>query len=155
MALEIERKFLVLSEAWRSSIQRKEEFKQGYLANNATCSIRVRISGNHATLNIKSATIGTLRQEYDYSIPFSEGYEILNRLCRPSVIEKTRYYLEYGRHLWEIDEFKGDNEGLIIAEIELDRQDEVFEKPVWVGQEVSNDIRYYNVSLLMHPYKDW
>ena len=155
MATEIEKKFLVVPDAWRFSVERQEDFIQGYLANNDLCSIRVRLDGSTAYLNIKSATLSVLRDEYDYPIPLQDGKELLNQLCHPPFIEKTRYYVKWGHHTWEIDEFKGDNEGLVVAEIELKKEDELFETPDWLGKEVSDDYRYYNVMLLHHPFKLW
>ena len=155
MATEIERKFLVTSSAWKSDVKRKEDFRQGYLANNDSCSVRVRVNGDNAKLNIKSSTLGVFRHEYDYSIPASDGDELLLRLCGKPLIEKIRNYVECGHHTWEIDEFKGDNDGLVVAEIELSAEDERFEKPDWLGQEVTHDVRYYTVSLQKVPYNSW
>lgn len=155
MAAEIERKFLVTSDAWRAHVQRQATFRQGYLANGERSSVRVRIDGSEARLNIKSATLGVWRREYEYVIPLKDGEEMLEQLCVKPLIEKTRYYVAYKGHVWEIDEFEGDNEGLVVAEIELSSEDEVVEKPDWVGEEVSADVRYYNVSLVAHPYKYW
>ncbi len=155
MATEIERKFLVISSGWKNSVKRQEDFCQGYLANNDACSVRVRVNGDNAKLNIKSSTLGMSRYEYDYTIPVPDGHELLQKLCGKPLIEKIRNYVQYGRHTWEIDEFKGDNAGLVVAEIELNAEDEVFERPEWLGQEVTDDARYYTVSLQKVPYNSW
>jgi len=106
-------------------------------------------------LNIKSVTVGTQRQEFEYEISLVDGNQILDTLSRKPLIEKTRHIVEVGQHLWEIDEFSGDNDGLIIAEIELEDPDEAFEKPTWLGEEVTFDPRYYNTKLSISPYKTW
>jgi len=155
MAREIERKFLVIDDSWRDRVERSTPQVQGYLASARSCSIRVRIAGEQASLNIKSATLGISRHEYDYGIPMDEAREILDTLCIRPLIEKTRHIVRVGRHAWEIDEFDGENKGLIVAEIELDSAEEEFEKPAWAGEDVSDDPRYYNVCLVEHPYKEW
>jgi len=155
MATEIERKFLVTSNTWKDSVKRQEEFRQGYLANNESCSVRIRISGDEARLNIKSSTLGLSRSEYDYLIPTVEGDELLQQLCGKPLIEKTRHYVPNDQHIWEVDVFKGDNAGLVVAEIELDAKNEKFEIPAWAGQEVTDDARYYTVSLQQKPFNSW
>lgn len=155
MATEIERKFLLRDDSWRLEANNEEFIRQGYLGGSDKSSIRVRIAGNKANINIKSATLDVTRQEYEYDIPLIEANELLDTLCDHPLIEKTRYHVHHGDHLWEVDVFSGDNEGLIVAEIELASADELFEKPDWLGDEVSNDPRYYNVCLVKHPYKDW
>lgn len=155
MATEIERKFLVRDESWRSSSSHKTEIIQGYLANTDRGSIRVRISGDRANLNIKSMTLGVTRKEYDYPIPARDARAMLEDLCMRPLIEKTRYHVEYNGHTWEIDEFHGDNAGLIVAELEVAHKDEAFDPPPWLGEEVSDDPRYYNVCLVQHPYSSW
>jgi len=155
MALEIEHKFLLKNNDWQSSISKSTQYKQGYLISDNQRSVRVRASGNQAWLNIKSATIGTSRLEYEYEIPISEGIELLDSLCEKPFIEKTRHIVVYKQHTWEIDVFKGDNEGLVVAEIELSRIGELFDKPDWLGKEVTEERRYYNNSLCKEPYKDW
>ncbi len=155
MATEIERKFLVTSDAWREEADDGTRFRQGYLIGAERASVRVRIEGDSANLNIKSATLGVRRQEYEYQIPLAEAEELLNTLCEQPQIEKIRYHVPLGGHLWEVDVFAGDNEGLVVAEIELADEDESFERPAWLGREVSDDTRYYNVCLTKHPYKDW
>jgi adenylate cyclase len=113
------------------------------------------VSDNHAWLNIKSATIGTQRHEYEYEIPLPDADELLNTLCKKPLIEKTRHFVEDNNKIWEIDEFEGENEGLIIAEIELSETGESFTKPAWLGAEVTDDLRYYNNNLALHPYSEW
>lgn len=155
MATEIERKFLLLDDSWRSEIEKSKNIRQGYLAGSEKSSIRVRIEDDKANINIKSATLDVIRREYEYPIPVEEANEILDSLCEGPLIEKTRYHVHHGNHLWEIDVFSGDNEGLVVAEIELGGVDETYERPGWLGEEVSDDHRYYNVCLVKHPYKDW
>ena len=155
MAIEIEHKFLLANDDWRKHVSRSVKYRQGYLSSQASSSIRVRISNEHAWLNIKSATIGAHRHEYEYEIPLTDADEILTNLCRKPLIEKTRYFVTHDQHLWEIDEFEGDNQGLIVAEIELDVIGRSFSKPLWLGQEVTEDLRYYNNNLAVHPYSEW
>ena len=155
MAKEIERKFLLLNDDWRDAVEKVTRYSQGYIVGSEKASVRVRIEGEKAFLNIKSATLGIERHEYQYPMPVAEAEEILNLLCEKPLIDKNRYIVNYGNHEWEIDEFLGDNQGLVVAEIELNNEDEVFEKPSWLGNEVSDDKRYYNVCLVKHPYKDW
>ncbi len=155
MALEIERKFLVTSDTWRSQATRSEVYQQGYLNDLNTCSVRVRIAGERAYLNIKSARLGIMRQEYEYAIPLQDAKEMLGDLCIGSIVEKTRFFVPFGGQIWEVDVFSGDNAGLIVAEVELESEDATFALPPWAGREVSDDPRYYNVNLVTHPYKDW
>lgn len=155
MALEIERKFLLNSDAWRSQVQQSQLLRQGYLNREARCSVRVRSDGERGWLNIKSVTIGAQRSEFEYEIPLADADQLLDELCHKPLIEKSRHFIQQGAHLWEIDEFAGDNAGLIVAEIELDHPEESFEKPTWLGEEVTHDVRYYNTSLSRSPYKDW
>ncbi len=154
MAQEIERKFLVVSGDWREAAGRSVLIRQGYLSNTGKSSVRVRIAGDRANLNIKSATIGICRQEFEYAIPVDDAAELL-RLSDGAVIEKTRYFVNHAGHLWEVDEFGGANAGLVVAEIELGDIDECFERPSWAGDEVSDDPRYYNVRLALEPYTSW
>jgi len=155
MATEIEHKFLLRDDRWRSQVERSVRMRQGYLTSDARCSVRVRVAGGQGFLNLKSGTLGIQRSEYEYAIPLDEAEEILNTLCEKPLLEKTRHYLHFGEHLWEIDEFSGDNTGLIVAEVELSRADEPFVRPDWVGEDVSQDIRYYNSQLAQHPYLSW
>lgn len=155
MAVEIERKFLLKNSSWQDHADQGTRFSQGYLPGSKQASVRVRIEGERAFLNIKSATTGILRQEYEYEIPLDEATEILDTLCEKPLITKIRYHVKYVDHVWEIDVFEGDNQGLVVAEIELRSKDEIFALPGWVEKEVSDDVRYYNVNLVKHPYKDW
>jgi len=155
MPIEIEHKFLLTNDDWQQNISKSIRYKQGYLVSDNKRSIRIRTSDNKAWLNIKSATIGTYRQEYEYEIPFNEGVEILDTLCEKPIIEKTRHFVTYKQHLWEIDVFEGDNLGLIVAEIELSKIGEKFHRPSWAGEEVTDDLRYYNNSLCSNPFKNW
>lgn len=155
MAAEIERKFLINGEQWRAEVHESLVVRQGYLAGTERASVRVRASAEQAWLNIKSATLGIQRQEYEYPIPLDDAREMLDTMCNGPLIEKTRHFVRHAGHLWEIDEFFGDNAGLIVAEIELGHEEETFERPAWLGEEVSDDPRYYNVSLVRHPYREW
>jgi adenylate cyclase len=155
MATEIERKFLLLNDDWRGIVKSEMQIVQAYLGNNEFSSTRIRIQGDKANINIKSATLGISRTEFEYAIPVVDAQLIIDDLCIKPVITKTRYTVKHMQHLWEIDVFSGDNEGLIVAEIELSSPDETFEKPSWLGEEVSNDARYYNVCLVKAPYKTW
>jgi adenylate cyclase len=155
MAIEIEHKFLLTNNDWREHITHSVKYRQGYLSSQATSSIRIRISEDHAWLNIKSATIGTHRHEYEYEIPLPDANEIINSLCRKPIIEKIRHFVIDDGNTWEIDEFDGDNKGLIIAEIELSERGQTFSKPRWLGEEVTHDLRYYNNNLAIHPYSEW
>lgn len=155
MASEIERKFLVTGDAWKEQVSRQADYRQGYLSGTDKSSVRVRVSDSHAWLNIKSATLGVQRTEYDYEIPLADALEMLENFCAGAVIEKTRYYVPHQGHTWEVDVFAGANAGLVVAEIELDDENEAFVRPDWAGEEVSHDPRYYNVCLVSHPYSEW
>lgn len=159
MATEIERKFLIKDPVWHEAADDGVAIRQGYLVDigpdNVRASVRVRIEGDKANLNIKSATLDMTRTEYEYPIPLHDAEAMLEKLCLWPLIEKRRYMLEHAGHTWEIDIFEKDNEGLMVAEIELDSEDEHFELPSWVGEEVTDDARYYNVCLTSHPYKEW
>src|SRR5438128_12244875 len=141
MGIEIERKFLVARDAWRAQIARSVVMQQGYLSGErGAASVRVRLEGDKARLNIKAARVGTTRAEYEYDLPVADAHEILSTLCA-SVVKKMRHYVPAGRHTFEIDEFHGDNAGLVVAEIELADADEAFERPAWLGREVTDDRR--------------
>jgi adenylate cyclase len=155
MSLEIERKFLPSSDAWRQGVHESMRLRQGYLNNEIHCSVRVRTSADRAWLNIKGATIGAQRHEFEYEIPWADAQEILDTLSLKPLVEKVRHLVKVGRHVWEIDEFEGDNAGLVVAEIELGHPDEAFDRPGWIGDEVTHDVRYYNTSLSRRPFKDW
>ena len=155
MALEIERKFLV-AEGFKPSATIFFRICQGYLNSSPERTVRVRIKGDKGYLTVKglSSESGASRYEWEKEIPVSEAAELL-RLCEPGIIDKTRYLIEADSHTFEVDEFHGDNEGLIIAEIELSSESETFTKPAWLGAEVTGDARYYNSMLMKHPYKKW
>jgi adenylate cyclase len=155
MALEIERKFLV-AEGFKPSATIFFRISQGYLNSSPERTVRVRIKGDKGFLTIKglSSENGVSRYEWEKEIPVSEAADLL-RLCEPGIIDKTRYIIEADGHTFEVDEFHGDNEGLILAEIELSSEDEAFTKPSWLGKEVTGDARYYNSMLMKHPYKNW
>ena len=155
MALEIERKFLV-AEGFKPSATIFFRISQGYLNSSPERTVRVRIKGDKGFLTIKglSSENGVSRYEWEKEIPVSEAADLL-RLCEPVIIDKTRYIIEADGHTFEVDEFHGDNEGLILAEIELSSEDEAFTKPSWLGKEVTGDARYYNSMLMKHPYKNW
>ena len=156
MPTEIEHKFLLKDDSWReANIIKSVRYRQGYMGSNKTSSIRVRISDHDAYLNIKGATLGVKRLEYEYPIPEQDAQELLDQLCSKPLIEKTRFYVEYEGHTWEIDVFEGDNEGLVVAEIEISQEGQEFPLPAWIGKEVSDDPRYYNSCLVDHPYKEW
>ena len=155
MGIEIERKFLVTNDNWREAASVALPIKQGYLVGGKEASVRVRLQGDKANLNIKSATLGVRRQEFEYAIPLEEAELILTTLCQRPIIEKTRYLVSYANKQWEVDVFEGDNAGLIVAELELQDETEQFDPPPWLGEEVSDDPRYYNSCLSQHPYKDW
>lgn len=155
MATEIERKFLLRGDSWRGGADAGTLFRQGYLIGVERASVRVRIEGAAANINIKSATLGIERQEFEYPIPLADAKELLDTLCEQPQIEKTRYHVPYGDHLWEVDVFAGANAGLVVAEVELQHADEPFAMPPWAGEEVSHDTRYYNVCLVKHPYCEW
>ena len=154
MAREIERKFLLKNDSWRASVEHSWPLRQGYLCGNGRASVRVRIAGKDANLNVKSATLGVERLEFEYPIPVDDARALLSDLAG-RVVEKTRHEVRVGGHCWEIDEFEGDNAGLVVAEIELDDADEPFDRPDWLGEEVSEDPRYYNTELARHPYSRW
>jgi adenylate cyclase len=155
MPVEIERKFLVRGDAWREAARRSAFMLQGYLSpEGGKCSVRVRIEGDVATLGIKAAVVGPARAEYTYEVPVADARELIENLC-VGVVEKVRHWVEHDGHTWEVDEFGGANEGLVTAELELGSEDEAFRKPAWLGREVTQDQRYYNHQLALHPYSAW
>jgi adenylate cyclase len=154
MPREIERKFLVKNDEWRRLAQRSRRMSQGYLASGGRVSVRVRIAGDEAWLNMKAGGLVAARQEYEYPLPLDEASELL-ALADGPLIDKTRHYVEHAGMTWEVDEFHGDNVGLIVAELELSREDERFSIPSWIGLEVTQLARYYNVCLVKHPYRAW
>ncbi|MGF1458692.1 MAG: CYTH domain-containing protein [Leptolyngbyaceae cyanobacterium] len=154
MAQEIERKFLVKDASWRQGAQ-GVLYRQGYIPTQTHATVRVRVVGDRGYLTIKGPTTGISRQEFEYDIPLADAETLLSSLCEPPLIEKWRYRINVGRHIWEVDEFLGDNAGLILAEVELTAEAEAFDCPPWVGTEVSQDHRYHNSSLAKYPYRKW
>ena len=155
MAVEIERKYLVKNDSWRDGVEAQARIMQGYLANDDNASVRVRVKGDAAFLTIKGATSGISRSEYEYRIPVEDAESMLQELAIFPAIDKVRYSVRVGGHLWDLDLFSGENEGLVMAEVELGAEDEDFQVPDWAGEEVSGDSRYYNVNLAQMPYKSW
>jgi adenylate cyclase len=154
MGIEIERKFLVKGEAWKLQ-GRPELLRQGYLSSHPERTVRVRIEGAKAVLTIKSKSQGASRGEWEYPLPMADASEFLEKLCEQPIIEKYRHRIDFGGFTWEVDEFLGVNAGLVVAEIELPGEDQQFDKPDWVGEEVTHDKRYFNSSLVSHPYSSW
>ena len=154
MAIEIERKFLIKEKPF-SIAKRSLKINQGYIINEKSKVIRVREKGDDYFLTIKGNNIGISRLEYDFPISKEDAKELIFHFCKTTLIEKTRHYIEHKGHTWEIDEFHGKNNGLIVAEIELESEDEKFEIPDWVGEEVTQDDRYYNMNLAIHPFTSW
>jgi len=151
---EIERKFLVRGEAWKT-LGVGTRMRQGYLSTDPERVVRVRVDGEAATLTIKGRSVGATRGEWEYPIPLLDAEEMLTQLCLRPLVEKIRYRITQHEMLWEVDEFLGDNAGLVVAEIELTAEDQAFIKPQWVAEEVTHDARYYNANLLRHPYSAW
>ena len=161
MGIEIERKFLITSDAWRAAAHRVIDMAQGYLNDSASvvqglqnASVRVRLEGEDARLNIKSREMGASRQEFDYPIPVADAHALI-ALCVGGTVVKRRHFVNHAGHEWEVDEFLGDNAGLIVAEIELAAEDEAFALPDWAGREVTHLPRYYNLNLVAHPFSRW
>ena len=152
MGIEIERKFLVTGHAWRNTSG--VLFRQGYLNRDKARTVRVRIAGESAFLTIKGQSTGATRAEFEYPVPLGDAQALL-ALCDGPLIEKTRYRVQHGEHCWEVDEFAGDNAGLVVAELELASEDEAFTKPDWLGEEVTHDARYFNSNLATHPFSHW
>jgi CYTH domain-containing protein len=153
MGREIERKFLVGDDSWRNSAGTR--IRQGYLHNESDGTVRVRTKGGRAYLTIKGNTAGITRPEFEYEIPVRDADEILDAMCLKPLIEKVRYEVWAGGFKWEVDEFLGENGGLVVAEIELEDENQDFPKPDWLGEEVSDDFRYQNANLAKHPYSQW
>ncbi len=160
MAIEIERKFLLKDDTWRQEAGKGIFFRQGYMTSlkdgdEVNASVRVRIEGQQANVNVKSITVGISRLEYEYEIPLMDAEEMLEHLCVGPLIEKVRYRIEFKGLIWELDEFFGDNEGLIVAEVELGHSKQSVHLPKWVGTEVTEDKRYYNACLVNKPFRVW
>ena len=156
MPQEIERKFLVANDAYKALSYSSALIKQGYISVNPTAAVRIRIKGDKGFLTIKGegSESGTTRYEWEKEIPLNEAKELL-LLCTSGMIEKIRYKVNHEGFIYEIDEFSGENKGLVVAEIELNQENEVFAKPDWLGREVTGDARYYNAMLVRYPYSKW
>lgn len=155
MADEIERKFLVLGSGWRDGTVRSHDIRQAYLLHGEASSVRIRVkNASDATLTIKSGKAGLRRLEFEYAIPAEDAVALLD-MRTGGLIEKVRHEVPRGGLTWEIDVFRGENEGLVIAEVELEREDQAFERPEWLGQEITGDARYYNASLSAKPFAKW
>lgn len=154
MAVEIERKFLLQGDGWRGLAPGKH-YRQGYLSTVAARTVRVRVIEDSGYLTIKGATSNATRAEYEYVIPVEDAHAMLDTLCERPLIEKTRYRIEYQGMIWEVDEFAGENAGLLLAEVELDSEDQVIALPDWVGKEVTGEPRYYNANLIANPFSQW
>jgi adenylate cyclase len=155
MAVEIERKFRVLNDAWRAAVSSCTLLRQGYLANTARASIRVRLAGDQGWLSVKAMTRGLARAEYETTIAAADATAMLDTLCEGPLIEKWRHIVVHEGMVWEIDEFLADNAGLVIAELELESEQQRFARPAWLGPEVTEEERYYNFRLAQHPYRHW
>jgi adenylate cyclase len=154
MGVEIERKFLLAGDAWRA-LGEPVLLRQGYLCSDPERVVRVRTEGAQGSLTIKGRSVGATRGEWEYPIPLDEANELLERLCQQPLVEKYRRRIAFAGHTWEVDEFLGANQGLMFAEIELDSEDQQFDKPDWIGAEVTADPRYYNSNLIRHPFTSW
>ncbi|MDA3907850.1 MAG: CYTH domain-containing protein [Sulfurimonas sp.] len=154
MALEIERKFLIDTDKL-GKLENGYDIKQGYIQTKDETVIRVRVKGNGAFVTIKGGNIGATRLEYEYAIPVEDANEMLEKFCTKPILYKTRYLILHKKHTWEIDIFHKENDGLIVAEVELDSEDENVELPEWIVKEVTDEARYYNSNLLEHPYSEW
>ncbi len=155
MGIEIERKFLVKDDSWRSSVEGETPILQGYLSQGAKATVRVRIRGESAYLTIKGATASLSRAEFEYPIPVADAERMLREMALSPLIEKVRYRVRCGDHVWDLDVFDGENSGLVMAELELEAEEADFELPDWAGEEVSGDPRYYNVNLAERPFSRW
>ena len=152
MAEEIERKFLVTGEGWRQGTP--QHLVQAYLNRDPERCVRIRIADDQAFLTIKGKNRGIRRAEFEYALPLDDAQQLLD-LCEGPIIDKLRYRIPCGELCWEVDEFSGENAGLVVAEIELESEHQTFPRPEWLGEEVSDDARYYNSSLSRHPYSEW
>src|SRR5262245_40362257 len=152
MGKEIERKYLVEGDQWSSG--KGTTYRQGYLSTVKERTVRVRLAGDKAFLTIKGLTQGATRSEYEYEIPARDAEEMLDKLCERPLIEKRRYKVEHAGLTWEVDEFFGDNQGLVVAEVELKSEGQAIELPAWIGKEVTDDPRYFNANLVKHPYRE-
>lgn len=155
MPTEIERKFLVIGDSWREAVESQSRLMQGYLTGDQKATVRVRIKDDSAMLTIKGPSRGISRAEFEYSIPRDDAEEMLRELAVSAPVDKTRYRVRCGAHVWDLDVFAGENAGLVMAEVELADETEPFDMPDWAGEEVSGDPRYYNSNLARNPFKHW
>ena len=154
MGVEIERKFLLTGDGWRA-LGQPVLLRQGYLSTDPERTVRVRVEGEGAVITIKSKSVGATRGEWEYPLPLADANDLLERVCQQPIIEKYRSRIAFGGNTWEVDEFLGANQGLLFAEIELGAEDQAFDKPDWIGAEVTHDRRYFNSSLMQLPYSQW
>ena len=154
MTMEIERKFLVSNDSYKLRAK-PVHYRQGYISTSVENVVRVRIAGDKAFLTIKSLISQRSRLEYEYEVPFADASEILNNICRKPIIEKNRYEVVNGTDAWVVDEFLGENQGLVVSEIELNSEDQEVKLPDWIGAEVTDDSRYLNANLVDYPYNNW
>jgi len=155
VAIEIERKFLVRSDAWRRDVISTCRLTQGYLANTASSSVRVRLADGRGTLSVKAMTPGLSRDEFEYEVPSNDARQMLASLCEGPRVEKQRHFVDCDGYRFEVDEFGGDNQGLVIAELELEDECDAGPRPAWLGEEVTRHARYYSFSLSRHPFRHW
>jgi CYTH domain-containing protein len=154
MGREVERKYLVAGDAWRA-LGRGTRYRQGYLSSEKERTVRIRSTGEKGYVTIKGISVGATRAEYEYEIPLADADAMIDTLVERPIIEKYRYEIPFGNVIVQVDEFLGENAGLVVAEIELASEDQEFEKPDWLGKEVTGDPRYYNANLIRHPYSNW
>ncbi len=154
MGIEIEKKFLLANDTWKE-LATGTTYRQGYLSSSKQSSVRVRTINDKGFLTVKGKSIGATRMEFEYEIPSEDAQTLLDELCAQPIIHKKRYKIEYKGFVWEVDEFFGENSGLVVAEIELESENQQFIKPDWIGEEVTSDIRYFNSNLNKHPYSLW
>jgi adenylate cyclase len=151
---EVERKYLVVGDAWKA-LAPGELYRQGYLSSVKERTVRIRTTPDAGYVTIKGITVGATRSEYEYEIPLDEANAMLDTLAERPIVEKRRHRIPVGDVVFEVDEFLGDNEGLVVAEVELGSEEQMFEHPTWLGEEVTGDPRYYNVNLAKHPFSAW
>jgi len=154
MGMEIERKYLMDSDEWRG-LAEGVDYRQGYLSTVKERTVRVRTIGDRGYLTIKGISTGASRSEYEYEVPVNDAHEMLDQLCKRPLIEKRRFKIPYAGLIWEVDEFFGENGGLIVAEVELEDENQPIELPSWIGEEVTGDPRYFNSSLVSNPFSTW
>ena len=154
MATEIERKFLVVGEDWRS-LGNAVEIRQGYLSTVKERTVRVRVMGDRGYVTVKGITVGAARTEFEYEIPVADAHQMLDQLCERPIIEKTRSRIDVAGLIWEVDSFNGVNAGLVVAEVELEHEAQEIDPPRWIGEEVTDDPRYFNANLIAHPFTEW